>query len=118
MPADLEAGLLCHQGVVFIVIADGRVEHPAAAGAEQVVVPVRPEIETVCRRDLHVADLSGRGQNAQIAVYRAPADPLIHRVDIQIDLVRRRVVVPLFHGLKDQLTLFGASLDFHMIASY
>ena len=118
VPADLKAGVVFHLGVNLLTVAHRRVEYPAAAGAEQVIMPVKTGIETVCRRDLYIADLPGRGQNAQIAVYRAPADPLILGAHVQIDLVCRRVIVPLFHGLLDQLPLLGTSPVFHRISSY
>lgn len=102
---DLIAGLGGDRFIELRVIGKRNVTDCAAARTDRMIVEFRPMVVAIRSRDLDVCDLPFLGKDIQISIYRSPAEFWVFCADLQIDLIRTRMIVVLLHHFQNDSTL-------------
>lgn len=102
---DLIAGLGGDRFIELRVIGKRNVTDCAAARTDRMIVEFRLVVVAVRPRDLDVCDLPFLGKDIQISIYRSPAEFWVFCADLQIDLIRTRMIIVFLHHFQNNFTL-------------
>ena len=105
VPTDLFGCL----GIELGIEGERHIDDAAARGADDMRMRLDGAIETAAARRLDGENLSGIGQEVEVAVHRAAADLVVLFAHGVVDLIGGGMVIALAHGIKNQLPLLGVS---------
>ena len=103
--ADAPSDLLGRLGVELGIEGERYVDDAAARGADDMRMRLDRAIEAAAAWCLDGEDLSGIGQEVEIAVDRAAADFVILCAHDVVDFVGGGMVIALAHSVKNQLSI-------------